>query len=45
MFSDIPILYMVTKHCNFITKIDPCKNSPAIKKDEAKKAQVTDFGI
>jgi len=23
----------------------PCKNSPAVKKDKAKNAQVTDFGI
>jgi len=23
----------------------PCKNSPAVKKGEAKNAQVTDFGI
>jgi len=24
---------------------NPCKNSPAVKKGEAKNAQVTDFGI
>jgi len=23
----------------------PCKNSPAVKKGEAKNAQVTDFGV
>jgi len=25
--------------------IIPCKNSPAVKKGEAKNAQVTDFGV
>jgi len=27
------------------SKENPCKNSPAVKKGEAKNAQVTDFGV
>jgi len=26
-------------------KVNPCKNSPAVKKGEAKNAQVIDFGV